>query len=84
MLCVRFSKDGQTLIASGADKQIRMWEIVSKDKPAINPLRTSRYAHEEPITHLFFRGRDELVSLSEDRTVKIWQLPELKPFGCTD
>ncbi len=81
MLCVRFAPDGKSIIASGADKQLRVWEIVSKDKPAINPLRLSRYAHEEPVTQLFFRGDRELFSLSEDRSIKLWQLPDLKPLG---
>ena len=81
MLCVRFALDGNSLIASGADKQLRVWQIVSKDKPAINPLRLSRYAHEEPVTQMFFRGNNQLLSLSEDRTVKLWQLPDLKPLG---
>ncbi len=81
MLCVRFLPDGKSLLASGADKQLRIWQIVSKDKPAINPLRLSRYAHEEPVTQIFFRGQDQLFSLSEDRTIKLWQLPDLKPVG---
>ncbi len=81
MLCVRFLPDGKSLIASGADKQLRLWDIVDKDKPAINPLRFSRYAHEEPVTQIFFRGTTELFSLSEDRTIKLWQLPDLKPIG---
>lgn len=81
MQCVRFTPDGKSVIASGADKQLRMWQIVSKDKPSINPLRLSRYAHEEAVTQIIFRGNDKLFSLSEDRTVKLWQLPELKPLG---
>lgn len=81
MLCVRFTPDGKSLIASGADKQLRVWDILSKDKPAINPLRLSRYAHEEPVTQMFFRGDRELFSLSEDRTIKLWQLPDLQPLG---
>ena len=80
MLCVRFLPDGKSLMASGADKQLRIWEILSKDKPVINPLRLSRYAHERSVTQLFFRGK-QLFSLSEDRTIKLWELPDLKPIG---
>lgn len=81
MLCVRFAPDGKHVLASGADRQLRLWEIVSKDRPAINPLRISRFAHEEPVTQIVFRGTDQLVSLSEDRTVKLWALDQLKPLG---
>ena len=81
MLCVRFLPDGKSLIASGADKQLRVWELLSKDKPTINPLRLSRYAHEESVTQMFFRGNDQLFTLAEDRTIKLWQLPDLKPIG---
>lgn len=81
MLCVRFTPDGRRVIASGADRQLRMWELVSKDRPAINPLRVSRFAHEEPVTQIVFRGQDQLISLSEDRTVKLWELDQLRPVG---
>lgn len=81
MLCVRFTPDDQHVLGSGADRQLRLWEIVSKDRPAINPLRVSRFAHEEPITQIIFRGDSQVVSLSEDRTVKLWQLEQLRPLG---
>ncbi|MCC6510785.1 MAG: hypothetical protein IT423_16895, partial [Pirellulaceae bacterium] len=81
MLCVRFTPDGRYVLASGADRQLRMWELLSKDQPAINPLRLSRFAHEEPVTQIYFRGVDQIISLSEDRTVKLWQLPDLRPVG---
>lgn len=81
MLCVRFTPDGRRVIASGADRQLRLWQLVSKDRAAINPLRVSRFAHEEPVTQIVFRGQDQLISLSEDRTVKLWELEELRPLG---
>ena len=81
MLCVRFTPDGRHVLASGADRQLRLWRIVSKDKPAINPLRISRFAHEEPVTQILFRGSDQVISLSEDRSVKLWDLDELRPVG---
>ncbi len=81
MLCVRFTPDGQHVLASGADRQLRLWRIASKDKAAISPLLISRYAHEEPVTQLVFRGDAEVLSLSEDRTIKLWSLPDLAPIG---
>ncbi|MGN6545659.1 MAG: WD40 repeat domain-containing protein [Aureliella sp.] len=81
MLCVRFTPDGRRVVASGADRQLRLWQLVSKDRPAINPLRVSRFAHEEPVTQIVFRGQDQLISLSEDRTVKLWELDQLRPLG---
>jgi len=81
MLCVRFTPDGRHVLGAGADRQLRLWELVSKDRPAINPLRESRFAHEDPVTQFVFRASDQVVSLSEDRTVKLWQLDGLKPLG---
>ncbi len=81
MLCVRFTPDGRFVLGSGADRQIRRWEIISKDRPAINPMRDARYAHEEAVTQLVFRDDEQLLSLSEDRTIKLWTLKDLMPLG---
>jgi hypothetical protein len=43
---VRFSPDGTSVYAGGADRKLRRWDLVSLDRPAINPLRESRFAHE--------------------------------------
>lgn len=81
MLCVRFTPDGDHILASGADRQLRLWQILSKEKPTINPLRISRFAHEDPVTQLVFRNEQQVISLSHDHTVKLWQVDDLMPLG---
>lgn len=70
---VTFSPDGRFIVAGGADNRIRAWEFVSRERPRINPLRVARFAHEGPIVGLAFTpDGSRLVSVAEDRTVKLW------------
>lgn len=76
--CVAFSPDGSRVFAGGADSRIRAWQLVSIDKPQINPILFSRYAHEAPVVRLSFsQNGQELVSSAEDRTVKLWDAENL-------
>ena len=70
-----FSPDGQTDRRRGApDNNIRVWQFISRDKQEINPMVIARFAHEGPIIRLAFTpDGTKLVSLAEDRTVKIWR-----------
>ena len=52
--CCAFSPDGQSIVAAGADNNIRVWQFVSRDKPEINPMVIARFAHEGPIVRLAF------------------------------
>ena len=81
MLCVRFSPDGKKVFAAGADRQIRCWQVVARDKPGINPMLIARYAHESEILQLRVLDGKYLVSASSDKTVKLWSLDSLAPFG---
>ncbi|GIW96991.1 MAG: hypothetical protein KatS3mg111_0324 [Pirellulaceae bacterium] len=81
MTCVRFSPDGRFLFGGGYDRQLRQWRLVSLDQPAINPLVRSRFAHEGPIVGLALVNNDLLVSISEDRTIKLWESDQLGPAG---
>jgi hypothetical protein len=69
-----FSPDGRSIVAAGADSNIRVWQFVSRDKPEINPMVTARFAHEGAIVRVAFtRDGSRLISLAEDRTVKVWR-----------
>ena len=69
------------MIAGGADKQIRLWRWVSRDKAGINPLERVRFAHEDEITDLAIDPSGKrLATASADRTVKVWSLPALEPL----
>jgi WD40 repeat protein/mono/diheme cytochrome c family protein len=69
-----FSPDGRSIVAAGADNNIRVWRFVSREKPEINPMVMARFAHEAAITRLAFtRDGTKLVSLAEDRTIKLWR-----------
>ncbi len=81
MLCVRFSSDGRYVFGGGADRQIRKWEVISRDAPAINPMLVARYGHESAVFHLRLFGEDQIVSTSDDRTVKLWDTAQLQPLG---
>lgn len=71
--CVSFSPDGQAVVAGGVDNRLRVWKLMSADIPQINPLLLSRFAHEGPLVQLAFsKDGKQLVSVSEDRTVKLW------------
>ncbi|MDB5387235.1 MAG: translocation protein TolB [Planctomycetaceae bacterium] len=71
--CVTFSPDGQFVVAGGVDNRIRVWKLMSDSVPQINPILYSRFAHEGPLVQLAFSNDGkQLASVSEDRTVKLW------------
>lgn len=72
-LCVSFTPDGQAVVAGGVDNRLRVWKFMSAEVPQINPIQISRFAHEGPLVQLAFsKDGQRLVSVSEDRTVKLW------------
>lgn len=75
---VLFSPDGAFVYAAGTDRRIHQWKFVSKDAPALNPVVTSRFAHEAAIaTMAMFPDGRHLLTAGADRTLKRWSLPEL-------
>lgn len=72
-LCVSFSPDGKNVVAGGVDNRLRVWKFMSAEVPQINPLLIARFAHEGPLVQVAFsKDGTRLVSVSEDRTVKLW------------
>jgi hypothetical protein len=79
---VGFTPDGNQIVAAGADRRIRVWRLKSREKPDLNPLLESRYAHEAAITAIaVFPSGDRLLSSALDRTLKVWSLPGLDLQG---
>jgi len=75
---VAFTQDGRFVVAAGADSKIRLWKLTAFDKPRIQPIRHSRFAHEGTIEKLALTedGR-HLLSAADDGTLKSWSMPGL-------
>ena len=72
-VCVSFSPDGNYILATGADHRIRKWKFVSRKSAKINPLVHASFAHENPIIQFIFSPDNKLLaSISDDRSLKIW------------
>ena len=65
-----FSADGRWLAADGNDHKIYIWDVSTASK--VHTLA----GHEGRITGLAFRSNDELISASEDGTVRLWNVTE--------
>jgi WD40 repeat protein len=71
---VAWSPAGDRLAAAGVDKSIRVWEVDrSGGKVAL-----SAFAHEGPVVRLAYsRDGKTLVSIGEDRVLKVWDAATL-------
>ena len=65
-----FSADGEWLAADGNNHKIHIWDV-----SAVSNVHTLA-GHEGRITGLAFRSNDELISASEDGTVRLWDVTE--------
>ena len=65
---IAVSPDGQTLATGGDDRDIAVWDLVSRGAPR------SLTAHSEKVTALAFVGPGRLVSGSNDRSVRLWDV----------
>ena len=76
---IAFSHDGKFVFGAGEDNRIRKWELVSFNESKINPLQISRFAHDAPIDEIQIDPTGKwLVSVSQDRLVKIWDSKTLQ------
>jgi WD40 repeat protein len=79
---VRFSPDGTSVYAGGADRKLRRWDLISVERPAINPLRESRFAHETSLVQLRVdTDHQRVISLGSDGSLKQWTGRELRLAG---
>ena len=73
---VAFGPSGSVVYAGGVDRSIRAWELKGEGG---SPLK-SVFAHDAAVLRLVVTADGvTLVSTGEDRTVKTWDLPDLKP-----
>lgn len=78
MSSVLFTPDGEYIIAAGTDKRIHLWRFVSKEAPALNPPVHSRFAHESAVCGIALSvDGKHLLSSADDRTLKLWSVPDL-------
>ena len=69
-----WTPDGEYVLGAGVDNRIRVWKLLSDSQVLINPIQLARFAHEGPIVQLAFsRDGSRLLSVSEDRTLKLWE-----------
>ena len=82
---VVFAADGRRLFAGGADSRIRIWQISDSAAETTNPMLEARYAHEATILRLALSPDGQrLLSCSEDRSLKIWDVAGLKQLRSFD
>ena len=66
------SPDGNSIVAGGADNNIRVWRFVSREKPQINPMLIARFAHEAPIIRLAFSPDGRRLVCGGLNSLTIW------------
>jgi WD40 repeat protein len=77
--CVSWSPDGKHLAAGGVDRTMRVWAADADGGRLVH----SVFAHEKSVWRLAYSGPDTLVTVGEDRVIKVWaaaKLTEQKVF----
>ena len=74
--CIVYSPDGKSIVASGLDRTIRIWNAETGAE-----LRTLE-GHSQTAWEAYFTpdGRT-LISIGEDSTIRFWSMPEGKETG---
>lgn len=84
---VAFSRkpDSAFLVSGGADKLLRVWDtskITNAKCPSSLPVIAAIPAHEKDINAVCVSPNDKFVaSGSQDKTIKVWKLPDLTPVS---
>ena len=73
---------GNMVIAAGADRRVRVWRLLSKEKPTVSPMLHSVFAHESPVNQLVFSSDNRWALTSgEDFLVKLWRTSDWRPVA---
>ncbi|KAF9938098.1 pre-rRNA processing protein, partial [Modicella reniformis] len=73
VICLAVSSDNQFLASGGKDKKIIIWSVQDNKW-----LHCFKQQHKDTITGMSFRkGYNQLYTVSNDRTVKLWNVDEL-------
>jgi len=68
ILCAVFSPDGKLCATGGDDKEIKVWDVATGD------MLYTISGHRDHVEHLQFTNRGQLISESQDDTVRFWTL----------
>ncbi|MBM3979375.1 MAG: hypothetical protein FJ304_03655 [Planctomycetes bacterium] len=73
---VAFSPDSKLLASAGAGKDnlVRIWDV--KEQKELTQLR----GHEQPVTSVVFSGDTDVVTVSMDRTIRVWNVKNPPPL----
>ncbi|MFP6692019.1 MAG: WD40 repeat domain-containing protein, partial [Pirellulales bacterium] len=67
--CVTFARNGRLLASAGADKSVRLWDVLTEKQ-----LKAFNWHTDRVIDVAFSPDSKWLASASEDKTVRIWDL----------
>jgi WD40 repeat protein/uncharacterized caspase-like protein len=79
---IRFSDDGRWLVAAGADKRFRAWDLKDPVKPVPVEMKLADSRHDGVIKDLRPWPKLAMIaSASDDSTVRFWSLEQRKHIG---
>jgi WD40 repeat protein len=70
--CGAFSPSGRRYATGGADLNIIVWS----DFKNFNPVRLKFEAHAQGVAHVGWLDENTIVSVGDDRVIKVWTIPE--------
>ena len=72
VFAVDITRDGKFILAGSADNRLRVWRLLSRKKPRINPIVATRFVDETPIVNFQVTPDGKVVVvLSEGGNVKL-------------